>query len=134
MNFGQFSGHLPGFCPLLKTGFGHEKPRIYAGLRAFCPLSHFFSKTIMIKSFKIYSNWRKKSGFLTKTEKRGDFIAKSKVTWNDVFNGFKSLYPRLGDRVRDYRPYNYMSIVVYLDDGTTVVYDDIAKQARLIST
>nr|DAQ98053.1 MAG TPA: hypothetical protein [Caudoviricetes sp.] len=41
-NFGQFSGHLPGFCPLLKPNFDHEKPSIYAGLRAFCPLSHFF--------------------------------------------------------------------------------------------
>lgn len=41
-NFGQISGHLPGFCPLLNPHFDHEKPSIYAGLRAFCPLSHFF--------------------------------------------------------------------------------------------
>nr|DAK52980.1 MAG TPA: Radical SAM superfamily [Caudoviricetes sp.] len=30
-------------CPLLKTKVGSEKPSIYAGLRGFCPLSHFFS-------------------------------------------------------------------------------------------
>jgi len=31
-----------GICPLLKTKVGSEKPSIYAGLRVFCPLSHFF--------------------------------------------------------------------------------------------
>lgn len=37
-NFWPFAHFLPTF----KNGFGHEKPSIYAGLRAFCPLSHFF--------------------------------------------------------------------------------------------
>ncbi len=39
-NFGKICGHLPGFCPLLKHGFGqkirnstNKKPSIYAGLR-----------------------------------------------------------------------------------------------------
>ena len=50
---------------------------------------------------------------------------KRKVTWKDIFNNFKSVYPRLSKEAQDYRPYNYMSIVVYLADGTKVVYDDI---------
>jgi hypothetical protein len=41
MNFGQISGHLPGFANFQKPGFDQQKPSIYAGLRAFCPLSHF---------------------------------------------------------------------------------------------
>jgi len=41
MNFGQISGHLPGFAHFQKPGFDQQKPSIYAGLRAFCPLSHF---------------------------------------------------------------------------------------------
>jgi hypothetical protein len=40
--FGQICGHLPGFCPLLKSKVATQKPSVYAGLRAFCPLSHFF--------------------------------------------------------------------------------------------
>nr|DAL42059.1 MAG TPA_asm: hypothetical protein [Caudoviricetes sp.] len=40
-HFGQICGQMPGFCPLLKPHFGQKKPSIYAGLRAFCPLSHF---------------------------------------------------------------------------------------------
>ena len=41
---------------------------------------------------------------------------KRKVTWKDIFNNFKSVYPRLSKEAQDYRPYNYMSIVVYLED------------------
>lgn len=62
----NFLAILPGFCPLLKPHFGHEKPSIYAGLRAFCPLSHFFLKTIMIKKLIYIINMANKSGFLTK--------------------------------------------------------------------
>jgi len=39
----QFFAHLPTFCPLLKTRFGHQKPSIYAGLRAQSPFAHPFS-------------------------------------------------------------------------------------------
>ena len=46
---------------------------------------------------------------------------KRKVTWKDIFNNFKSVYPRLSKEARDYCPYNYMSIVVYLEDGTKVI-------------
>lgn len=35
---------------------------------------------------------------------------KRKVTWKDIFNNFKSVYPRLSKEAQDYRPYNYMSI------------------------
>jgi hypothetical protein len=37
-DFGQISAHLPGFCPLLKHGFGQGKWLIY-GL--FWPFAHF---------------------------------------------------------------------------------------------
>ena len=33
MNFGQISGHLPGFAHFQKPGFDQQKPSIYAGLR-----------------------------------------------------------------------------------------------------
>ena len=58
---------------------------------------------------------------------------KRKVTWKDIFNNFKSVYPRLSKEAQGYRPYNYMSIVVYLADGTKVVYDDMAKRAKMLA-
>ena len=54
-------------------------------------------------------------------------------TWKDIFNNFKSVYPRLSKEAQDYRPYNYMSIVVYLADGTKVVYDDMTKRAKMLA-
>lgn len=58
---------------------------------------------------------------------------KRKVTWKDIFDNFKAVYPRLSKAALDYRPYNYMSIVVYLEDGTKVMYDDIAKRAKMLA-
>ena len=58
---------------------------------------------------------------------------KRKVTWKDIFDNFKSVYPRLSKEAQDYRPYNYMSIVVYLADGTKVVYDDMVKRAKMLA-
>lgn len=58
---------------------------------------------------------------------------KRKVTWKDIFNSFKSVYPRLSKEAQDYRPYNYMSIIVYLADGTKVVYDDMVKRAKMLA-
>lgn len=58
---------------------------------------------------------------------------KRKVTWKDIFENFKSVYPRLSKEAQDYRPYNYMSIVIYLEDGSRVVYDDLMKRARMLA-
>ena len=44
----------------------------------------------------------------------------------------RKVYPRLSKEAQDYRPYNYMSIVVYLEDGTKVIYDDMAKRAKML--
>ena len=58
---------------------------------------------------------------------------KRKVTRKDIFENFKSVYPRLSKEAQDYRPYNYMSIVIYLEDGSRVVYDDLMKRARMLA-
>lgn len=58
---------------------------------------------------------------------------KRKVTWKDIFENFKSVYPRLSKEAQDYRPYNYMSIIIYLEDGSRVVYDDLMKRARMLA-
>ena len=54
---------------------------------------------------------------------------KRKVTWKDIFNNFKSVVSTvIKRRPRITVHYNFaMSIVVYLADGTKVVYDDMAK-------
>lgn len=56
-----------------------------------------------------------------------------KVTWKDIFENFKTVYPRLSKGAKDFKPYNYMSIMIFMTDGTKVVYDDLMKRAKLIA-
>lgn len=58
---------------------------------------------------------------------------KHKVTWKEIFDNFKAVYPNLSKGVRDFVPYNYMSIIVYLPDGTKMIYDDVVKRAKMIA-
>lgn len=75
-----------------------------------------------------------KSGFLTKTIKEVIFIMeRRKVTWRDVFDHFKAVYPTLAKSAKDFRPHDYMSIVVYFEDGSKMMYDDVRKRAKLIT-
>lgn len=74
-----------------------------------------------------------KSGLLTKTEKGVIFMsAKRKVSWRDIFDNFKTVYPTLSKNARDFRPHDYMSIIVYFRDGSQMIYDDVRKRGKLI--
>lgn len=57
---------------------------------------------------------------------------KRQVTWKDIFNNFKTVYTNLSKGVADYRPYDYMTIVVYFRDGSQMIYDDVRKRGKLI--
>lgn len=54
-----------------------------------------------------------------------------KVSWQDVYDNFKSVYPKLSKMSVRFMPYGYMTIAVYLSDGTKMIYDDLKKQARM---
>ena len=54
-----------------------------------------------------------------------------KVSWQDVYNNFKSVYPKLSRMSIRFVPCDYMTIAVYLSDGTKMIYDDLKKQARM---
>lgn len=54
-----------------------------------------------------------------------------KVSWQDVYDNFKSVYPKLSKMSVRFMPYDYMTIAVYLSDGTKMIYDDLKKQARM---
>lgn len=54
-----------------------------------------------------------------------------RVSWNDLYENFKRLYPRLGRESVRFQPADYMTIVVYCSDGTKILYDDFKKRARI---
>lgn len=57
----------------------------------------------------------------------------SKISWENLYENFKSIYPRLSRSSVCFRPFGHMSIVVYFEDGMKMVYDDLRKQARITS-
>ena len=70
-------------------------------------------------------------GFWPQEERR--VFMKDKITWSDILSDFKKKYPRLSRRIVSYRPYGYMTIVVYLADGEKVIYNQFDKKACFIS-
>ena len=56
-----------------------------------------------------------------------------KNTWHELFESFKSRYPTLSKSAVDYRPYGYLTILVYLSDGVKIKYNDEIKQAQFIT-
>lgn len=54
-----------------------------------------------------------------------------KTTWQDVFNSFKAKYPNLSAKAVDYRPYDFMTIEVRLQNGQKVIYSGVQGQAKI---
>ena len=71
----------------------------------------------------------KKSGFLATSKKMEEIM--SKISWESLYENFKSIYPRLSRSSVYFRPFGYMSIVVYFENGMKMVYDDLRKQAYI---
>ena len=83
----------------------------------------------MIESLNIYSNSEKKVGFWPRAKKMEEIM--SKISWDSLYENFKSIYPRLSRSSVYFRPFGYMSILVYFEDGMRMVYDDLRKQAHI---
>lgn len=83
----------------------------------------------MIESLKVYSNSTKKVGFWPRAKKMEEIM--SKISWESLYENFKSIYPRLSRSSVYFRPFGYMSIVVYFENRMKMVYDDLRKQAYI---
>ena len=55
----------------------------------------------------------------------------NQTSWEALYENFKQLYPKLSKLSVYFRPYGYMSILIYFTDGMKVVYDDLMKQAHV---
>jgi hypothetical protein len=59
-------------------------------------------------------------------------LMKKKVTWQDVYDDFKSHYPTAGRASYRFEPHDYAMILVYLPDGICMKYNYDEKQAYLV--
>lgn len=53
-----------------------------------------------------------------------------KTAWENIYKDFRHRLPTLAKLAVDHRPYDYMTIAVYLEDGTVVLYNGLEKRAR----
>lgn len=47
-----------------------------------------------------------------------------------ILSNFKNMYPEYRLQVADYRPHDYVSIAIELQDGTRFIYNDDTKKLR----
>lgn len=83
----------------------------------------------MIESLKYIVIAQKKWVFGHEQKKMEEIM--SKISWESLYENFKSIYPRLSRSSVYFRPFGYMSIVVYFENGMKMVYDDLRKQAYI---
>lgn len=58
---------------------------------------------------------------------------KRRVGWSEVYENCQSLYPNLTRKALGYRPYDYMSILIYFPDGLRMIYSEVERRARFIT-
>lgn len=51
------------------------------------------------------------------------YSMQKKVTWEMIFKDFKSRHPNLQKEVTYWRPRDYLTIELWMDDGSTMSYD-----------
>lgn len=55
-----------------------------------------------------------------------------KIMFSDIYKDFKIRLPNLSKRAIYWKPRDYLSITVYFEDGSQVVYDYLHKKASFI--
>lgn len=56
----------------------------------------------------------------------------AKVKWSDIYKEFRMKHPRLKKEVMDYRPYDFMTIILTFEDGTKMTYNGMTKECKFL--
>lgn len=55
-----------------------------------------------------------------------------RITWANIYTEFRKTYPNLRKHALHWRPYDVGQIILYLDDGFTMVYDYDLKKGFML--
>ena len=58
---------------------------------------------------------------------------REKITWHDIYKDFKIRLPNLSKRATYLKPRLYLSITVYLEEGSQMAYDYLYKKASFVA-
>ena len=56
----------------------------------------------------------------------------TELTWGDIYNDFCARYPKMKDRVVDWRPYSDFKVIIAMDNKTTLVYDFTTGMCKIV--
>lgn len=56
------------------------------------------------------------------------------LTWRDIFADFKCRHPNLSKTAAGFRPYDFATIMVYLRDGSSMIYNYDKKRAAFLNS
>lgn len=57
---------------------------------------------------------------------------KRKITWSDIFKDFKDRHPNLKTKAIDYRPSDYLTIMIIFSDGMKMEYDYFTHTGKFV--
>lgn len=55
-----------------------------------------------------------------------------KITWEMLFFDFKKVFPKLSEHASFWKPFGWMKIEVFFDEGERFIYDGFNKTGRFI--
>ena len=53
--------------------------------------------------------------------------------YQEVYNHFLAIYQKLKNEVIGYRPYGFMTILLYFPDGGRMLFSDYDRQVKFVS-
>ena len=56
----------------------------------------------------------------------------AKVAWKDIYKDFRDRHPNLKKEIVDWRPYDFLTIMLQLSSGERLVYEYITKDVKFI--
>lgn len=55
-----------------------------------------------------------------------------KIKWSDIYKDFRMRHPNLKKMVTDWKPHDYLTILLRLNDGSQITYEYMTRDTKFI--
>lgn len=59
-------------------------------------------------------------------------VKRDKISWNAIYTDFRERHPLSGRKIKDWRPYDQLTILLYVSDGSKITYNYLDKTVRIL--
>lgn len=57
-----------------------------------------------------------------------------KIPWREIYSDFRRRHPNLAKKVLKWHPHDFLTILLYLEDGMKITYDYFDHKATILSS